>query len=255
MSGRDHDTRPHPKRHNAISGQFAARPIAMLELPAYRKLSMSAHMVISRIEVELAHHGGNDNGQLPVTVDQFVEYGMHRSSVAPAIREAEALGFIRVERGRGGTTDYHRPNKFYLTFSNWQGAKAEPPSHDWKRIKSIDEAERIAREARAAKDRNAVSFGKYVLETPQFENFSGPEKMGREKFASKTRGDGRARKTDGRYGSSVPARPCPSYQTANLKTARPRSALRRGVPPRYRGSLVFCTIGVVRFFRTGKMPL
>ena len=40
MSGRDHDTRPHPKRHNAISGQFAARPIAMLEfsrLPrAYR---------------------------------------------------------------------------------------------------------------------------------------------------------------------------------------------------------------------------
>ena len=150
MSGRNHDTRAYPKRRNAISGQFAARPIEMLESHAYRALSVSAHMVISRIEIELAHHGGNDNGQLPVTVDQFVEYGMHRSSVAPAIREAEALGFIRVERGRGGNADYHRPNKFYLTFSNWRGAKAEPPSHDWKRIKSMDEAQRIAREARAA---------------------------------------------------------------------------------------------------------
>jgi hypothetical protein len=162
MSGRDHDTRPHPKRRNAISGQFAARPIEMLESPAYRAISLSAHMVISRIEVELAHHGGNDNGQLPVTVDQFVEYGMHRGSVAPAIREAEALGFIRVERGRGGNADYRRPNKFYLTFSNWRGSKAEPPSHDWKRVKSLDEAKRIAREARAAKDRNAVTFGKYA---------------------------------------------------------------------------------------------
>jgi hypothetical protein len=161
MSGRDHDTRPHPKRHNAISGQFAARPIAMLESPAYRALSVSAHMVISRIEIELAHHGGNDNGQLPVTVDHFVEYGMHRSSVAPAIREAEALGFIKVERGRGGNADYRRPNKFYLTFSNLRGSKAEPPSHDWKRVRTLDEAQKIAREARAAKDRNAVSHGRY----------------------------------------------------------------------------------------------
>jgi hypothetical protein len=167
MSSRDHDTRPHPKRHSSISGQFAARPIEMLESPAYRALSLSAHMVISRIEIELAHHGGNDNGQLPVTVDQFVEYGMHRSSVAPAIREAEALGFIRVERGRGGNADYRRPNKFYLTFSNWRGSKDEPPSHDWKRIKSMDDALRIAREARAAKDRNAVAFGKFALNIRQ----------------------------------------------------------------------------------------
>jgi hypothetical protein len=123
MSGRDHDTRPHPKRRNAINGQFAARPIEMLESPAYRALSLSAHMVIARIEIELAHHGGNDNGQLPVTIDQFVEYGMHRSSVAPAIREADALGFIRVERGRGGNADYRRPNRFYLTFSNCDGPR------------------------------------------------------------------------------------------------------------------------------------
>jgi hypothetical protein len=64
----DHDTRAvHPKRRNKISGQFAARLIEMLESPAYRTLSRSALLVISRIEIELAYHGGNDNGQLPVT--------------------------------------------------------------------------------------------------------------------------------------------------------------------------------------------
>ena len=94
------------KRRNRISGQFAARLIEMLESPAYRALSGSAHKVISRIEIELGHHGGNDNGRLPVTTNDFVEYGMHRTSVAPAIREAEALGFIRVtERGRGGNAE------------------------------------------------------------------------------------------------------------------------------------------------------
>ena len=107
-----------PKRRNQINEQFSARLISMLESPAYRALSRSAHLVISRIEVELARHGGNDNGRLPVTTDQFVEFGMHRSSVAPAIREAEALGFIRItERGRGGNAEHGSPNKFFLTFA------------------------------------------------------------------------------------------------------------------------------------------
>jgi hypothetical protein len=63
----------------------------MLESPAYRVLSLSAHRVISRIEIELAHHGGNDNGRLPVTKQDFIDYGIHHNSVAPAIREGAWL--------------------------------------------------------------------------------------------------------------------------------------------------------------------
>ena len=88
------------RARNRISAQFSAHLIEMLEAPAYRVLSRSGHLVIARIEVELGHHGGNDNGRLPVTTDDFVAYGMHRGSVAPAIREAEALGFIRVTATR-----------------------------------------------------------------------------------------------------------------------------------------------------------
>jgi hypothetical protein len=133
------------QRRNSISEQFSARPIEMLESPAYRALSASAHRVISRLEMELGHHGGNDNGKFAVTVNDFVAYGMHRTSVAPAIREAEALGFIRVTvRGRGGNAEHRAPNRFFLRFARSRESRKQPPPHDWCKITTMEEAGQIA---------------------------------------------------------------------------------------------------------------
>ena len=152
---------PVMRRRNSISGQFAARLIEMLESAAYRVLSKSAHMVLARIEIELAHHGGNDNGRLPVTTENFVEYGMHRTSVAPAIREAEALGFIRItERGHGGNAEYRSPNRFFLTYAHALDSKTSPPTNEWRRIKTLEEANQIADSARANKSKWAIEHGK-----------------------------------------------------------------------------------------------
>jgi hypothetical protein len=146
------------RRRNQISGQFSPRLIEMLESPAYRTLSLSAHRVISRIEIELAQHGGNDNGKLPVTTMDFVEYGVERTCVPAAIREGEALGFIRVtERGRGGNAEFRKPNLFALMFAHDRNSRQAPPTHDWRKIKTMDEAEKIARAARANKDPIAVA--------------------------------------------------------------------------------------------------
>jgi hypothetical protein len=148
------------KRRNRISGNFSPRLIEMLESPAYRALSLSAHRVISRIEIELAHHGGNDNGRLPVTKHHFIDYGISGRLVAPAIREAEALGFIRVtEHGRGGNAEQRRPNKFYLTFAHSRDSRAEPPSNDWRKVANTGEAEAIATAARDDKNDIAVKLG------------------------------------------------------------------------------------------------
>jgi hypothetical protein len=133
----------------------------MIESPAYRSLSLSAHRVISRIEVELGHHGGNDNGKLPVTKEHFIEYGISNDAVAPAIREAEALGFIKVtERGRGGNAEHRKPNLFFLTFAYGRDSRAEPPTHDWRKFKTIEDAAATALAARASKDADAVRFGR-----------------------------------------------------------------------------------------------
>jgi hypothetical protein len=150
------------KRRNRINGQWSPRLIEMLESPTYRALSLSAHRVISRIEIELAHHGGNDNGVLPVTFEDFIAYGIHHNAIAPAIREAEALGFISVtERGRGGNSEYRQPNKFFLTFAHGRESRANPPTHEWRKIKTLEEAIEIAQAARLNKNPRAVQFAEW----------------------------------------------------------------------------------------------
>jgi hypothetical protein len=38
------------RKRNRIAGQFTARPIQMLENPAYRVLSRAAHQVLARVD-------------------------------------------------------------------------------------------------------------------------------------------------------------------------------------------------------------
>src|SRR5438477_13072146 len=139
----------HPKRRNKIDGQFNARTLKMMESPAYRALSLSARRVMDRICIELMHHGGNDNGKLPVTYEHFVEYGIARHAIAPAIRELEALGFVEVtQRGKPSAGEFRLPNLFRLT---WAVCHSTKPTHEWKRIPDIETAELWARAARKAK--------------------------------------------------------------------------------------------------------
>src|SRR5262249_15723448 len=73
--------------------------------------SLSGHRILARVEIELAKHGGNENGKLPVTYEHFIEYGIHKDSVAPAIPECEALGFLEVtERGQAGNRRFRAPS-------------------------------------------------------------------------------------------------------------------------------------------------
>jgi len=134
------------RRRKSPPSQFGWRTIEMLESPAFRVLSLSAHRVLARIEIEAAHHGGHDNGRLPVTYEQFEEYGIDPHCVAPAQRELCALGFIEItERGRSGNAAWRRPNLFRLTYRQVGNAKA---TDEWRGIKSLEDALLIARVAR-----------------------------------------------------------------------------------------------------------
>ena len=149
------------RRRNAIAGQFAARLIEMLESPAYRALSRAAHQVLARIEVEHAHHGGADNGELPVTYDQFVEYGLHRHAIGAAIRELAALGFIQITaRGCAGNENYRRPNLFRLTYRPAKNATTGDGTHEWRSIKTVEQAEALAQRARRETDPRARALGR-----------------------------------------------------------------------------------------------
>jgi hypothetical protein len=125
---------------------------------AWRVLSRAAHQCLSRIEIELADHGGNDIDELPVTFDDFEEYGVHRGAICQALAELEALGFIDItERGVAArAAESRRPNKFRLLTRPWEkiGAAYRPR---WERFTSLEEAQAAADMARslAVKEKSA----------------------------------------------------------------------------------------------------
>jgi hypothetical protein len=134
------------KGRTAIGGQFSWRLVEMLEAPAYRVLSLSARRILDRLEIELAHHGGDDNGRLPTTYEHFHEYGMDRDTIAPAISECVALGFVEVtERGRAGNREFRSPSLYRLTYRPTRGRDA---TDEWKNIGTLEQAQAVGRAAR-----------------------------------------------------------------------------------------------------------
>jgi len=109
-----------PGRATRYSGPFVGRLGEMLESPAFMILSGAAQRVLFRLEIELLHHGGNDNGKLVVTFDQFEKYGVRRKSIASALRELEALGFIEVvEHGCAGNAGYGKRRWCTWSVQGW----------------------------------------------------------------------------------------------------------------------------------------
>lgn len=154
MSDRDRIART-KRGKGKIVGQFAPRLVEMLRSPAYRALSLSEHRILARLEIELADHGGKENGRLPATYDDFERYGIHRHAIAPALRALEALGFIVItERGRAGNGEWRKPHKFRLTFRH---TEHDGSTDDWRKIEAREDAERIAAEARKNKTPVAVN--------------------------------------------------------------------------------------------------
>ena len=140
---------PKRKERGSINGAFAWRLVEMLESPAYRVLSLSAHRVMARLEIELAHHGGKpeENGRLPCTYEHFAEFGIHRDAIAPAIRELIALGFVEITRqGCAGNAGFRQPTLYRLTYRHC-GAHKET-TDEWKRIGTMQEAQEIGERAR-----------------------------------------------------------------------------------------------------------
>ncbi|RVD68837.1 MAG: hypothetical protein E5V62_03010 [Mesorhizobium sp.] len=145
-------------KRTTIGGQFTWQLIEMKASPAFRVLSLSGHRVLARLEIEVGQHGGNDNGKLPTTFDQFEEYGIHRHAIAPAIREAVALGFVEItQEGRSGNGEWRRPNLFRLTY---RPTELTEPTDDWRKIETMEAADLLARAARAASEKQNTSGGK-----------------------------------------------------------------------------------------------
>jgi hypothetical protein len=136
--------------------------LAQLESAAWRCLSLAARKVYERLLVEHMRHAGKDNGLLPCTYSDFENYGVRRKSIAGALDELIALGFVR--RVRTGhlvpDSDSGAPSLYLITsLSERSGKGYLQPTYDWKGFATVQEAknaviklkskERPKRQARA----------------------------------------------------------------------------------------------------------
>ncbi len=140
-----------PTRETKIDWPFAPVPWEMLASPAWKVLSPNGRRVVDRLIVENGRHGGKENGRLPCTYGDFIAAGVRDGSVSDSIREAVALGFVKVtERGRAGNGEFRRAALYELTFLP---VPARRPSNEWKKILSEEDADEISREARSKRAR------------------------------------------------------------------------------------------------------
>jgi hypothetical protein len=131
---------------------FVRIKYSMKESPAWKVLTLSARRVLDRIEIELGRRKGKPeaNGEIVVPYAHFVEYGIGRNEIGPAIRELVALGFIRITRaGVAGNADQRQSTMFLVTYQ--PNGSAQYIEDGWKRIKTDEEAEAIAKAARERK--------------------------------------------------------------------------------------------------------
>ena len=132
------------KGERKLEWPFAPFPCEMVESPAFRVLSESAFKVLFHLVSVWAHNGGlkhNTNGKLIVSYRGFCNFWrMSMRSVMRAIHELEALGFLeKTVQGCAGNADERQPNQYRLTFLPSEGAPGTG-SHEWRRIKALDEA-------------------------------------------------------------------------------------------------------------------
>jgi hypothetical protein len=85
--------------------------------------------VLLRLEIEHMRQGGQDNGKLICTFDNFEQFGVRRMSIAPAIRLLVKVGLVQITDRGWRAAEHGRPAKYRLTYLP---AYSEPPTDEWE---------------------------------------------------------------------------------------------------------------------------
>lgn len=162
---RDKSRTSHGKTFNQVKkvtrppedqGGWIAETREFLESPAYRTLSINGRRTLDRLKVEHIAHGRVHNGELIVTHDQFIEYGVTSDLVADGIDECVFKGLVKIRRGRAGNGTAH-PNVYTLTFDGtFDGL---PATNEWRRF-TQDDAKRWTADMRKRRMDQRAAVGR-----------------------------------------------------------------------------------------------
>ena len=149
-----------------------------MDSPAFVALSASAIRVFLRLIVEHGRHAGRDNGRLVCTFRDFEKYGANKDAVARAVRELVAVGLIEITRaGAAGNADQRRAATYRVTCFAAVDREGNDGTHDYERIKTIEEAEALVASVRSPVNKRDVVNGRKGGISAKKQN-SAPENRG-----------------------------------------------------------------------------
>lgn len=117
--------------------------IELFSSAAWLGRSINCRRLIDFLEIEHLRQGGNENGSLLAPYNQLVRFGLGRRLIAPAIREAEQRGLVKVERGGKKGTTMTELTRFTLTY-HWTRIKSgglwdwKEPTNNWQTFQKSD---------------------------------------------------------------------------------------------------------------------
>lgn len=151
---------------------FVKHTRSMLISPAWEALPDNARRVLDRLEREHLDQGGSENGKLICTYSDFQKAGLRRNSIAIAIRQCVALGFLQVTtRGGRALSTERYPSLYRLTYVSGKGQSADV-TNEWKTVSSSDDAK--ARLANVEGARNYRGQPRSRRKSPEAETLPEP---------------------------------------------------------------------------------
>jgi DNA-binding PadR family transcriptional regulator len=143
------------KRDRLVSGTFTPVPASLFESKAWEALSLTALRIFGFM-VGADSHVRDGDGRIGFSYDDFVERGVHRHAVGPALRELEEAGVIsRVWKGHGG----EKARSSSVSFYRLTTYAADGPQAFLEKLTREEWVTRLAK-ARAAKDLHHAHNGK-----------------------------------------------------------------------------------------------
>jgi len=130
-----------PMRQSWLNEAFIGHRLRLIMSPAWQHRPRPLCRVLERLEIEHMRHGGQENGRLCVSYGQFVQYGVSRRSVGPALAAGVALGLIEIRQLEELQANLRAPNEYRLTYVPEKDRRA--PTDEWA---TVTEEEAIAAE-------------------------------------------------------------------------------------------------------------
>ena len=121
---------------------FIAHRGTLLNSVAWRSRSIPLVHILERLELEQLAHAGTSNGQLFVSFEQFVEYGISRKSIKPAIQLGTDLGLLSRTALAPARSHTIRPAQGYR-LNYLPGLNAKAPTDEWARVSEVAAAKHV----------------------------------------------------------------------------------------------------------------